>query len=93
MIKDLREGSGDAVKSGDNVEVNYNGVLLDGKKFDSSYDRGQTFSFTVGAGNVIKGWDQGLVGMKTGGKRILVIPSDLAYGDTASQGQFHPIPL
>ena len=82
-IEDEREGTGSAVKSGDTVEVNYIGTLLDGTKFDSSYDRGQTFSFTVGAENVIQGWDQGLVGMKIGGKRKLTIPASLGYG---SQG-------
>jgi FKBP-type peptidyl-prolyl cis-trans isomerase len=83
-IEDIREGQGEAVKSGDTVEVNYLGTFLDGKKFDSSYDRNQTFSFHVGAGEVIAGWDQGLVGMKVGGKRKLLIPSDLAYGPSGS---------
>lgn len=82
-IEDEIEGTESAVKSGDTVEVNYLGTLLDGTKFDSSYDRGQTFSFTVGAGDVIQGWDQGLIGMKVGGKRKLTIPADLGYG---SQG-------
>ncbi len=79
-IEDLKVGTGDEVKSGDTVEVNYLGTFLDGRKFDSSYDRNQTFSFNVGAGEVIQGWDQGLIGMKVGGKRKLLIPSDLAYG-------------
>lgn len=83
-IEDIKEGTGEAVKSGDTVEVNYLGTFLDGKKFDSSYDRNQTFSFNVGAGEVIPGWDQGLVGMKVGGKRKLLIPSDLAYGPSGS---------
>lgn len=83
-IEELKEGSGEAVKSGDSVEVNYLGTFLDGKKFDSSYDRNETFSFNVGAGQVISGWDQGLVGMKVGGKRKLLIPSDLAYGPNGS---------
>lgn len=83
-IEDIKEGTGEPVKSGNTVEVNYLGTFLDGKKFDSSYDRNQTFSFNVGAGEVIAGWDQGLVGMKTGGKRKLLIPSDLAYGPNGS---------
>lgn len=89
-IQDVTEGQGEAVKSGDKVEVNYLGTFLSGEKFDSSYDRNQTFSFTVGAGAVIKGWDQGLVGMKAGGKRILLIPSDLAYGQRGSPGAIPP---
>src|SRR5437879_6099195 len=79
-IEDLKEGTGPAVKAGDTVEVHYTGWLKDGKKFDSSLDRKAPLPFTVGAGNVIKGWDQGVVGMKVGGKRKLVIPPDLAYG-------------
>jgi FKBP-type peptidyl-prolyl cis-trans isomerase FkpA len=73
-------GSGQEAKTGDNVSVNYTGWLADGTKFDSSYDRNQAFDFTLGAGNVIKGWDEGVVGMKVGGKRKLIIPPDLAYG-------------
>jgi FKBP-type peptidyl-prolyl cis-trans isomerase len=82
-IEDEREGTGSAVESGDTVEVNYVGTLLNGQKFDSSYSRNQTFSFKVGAGEVIEGWDKGLVGMKVGGKRKLTIPAEMAYG---SQG-------
>ncbi len=73
-------GSGQEAKTGDTVSVNYTGWLADGTKFDSSYDRNQAFDFTLGAGDVIKGWDEGVVGMKVGGKRKLVIPPDLAYG-------------
>ncbi len=83
-IQDIKEGTGEPVKSGNTVEVNYLGTFLDGRKFDSSYDRNQTFSFSVGKGEVIAGWDQGLVGMKIGGKRKLLIPSDLAYGPNGS---------
>lgn len=80
--KDLVVGKGAAVKAGDTVEVNYVGVSYkDGKQFDASWDNGQTYSFEVGKGNVIKGWDQGVPGMKVGGRRQLVIPGSLAYGD------------
>lgn len=90
MIKDLVVGAGPEIKEGDSAEVNYVGTFLDGKKFDSSYDRNQTFTFKVGAGNVIRGWDQGVVGMKVGGKRQLVIPSDLAYGAAGAPGAIPP---
>lgn len=79
-IETLKEGSGPAAKKGDSVSVQYMGTLLDGTKFDSSYDRGEPFTFTLGAGSVIKGWDEGLVGMKVGEKRKLTIPADMAYG-------------
>jgi peptidylprolyl isomerase len=75
-----KEGTGDEAKKGDNVEVHYTGWLKDGTKFDSSKDRGKPFTFKLGAGQVIKGWDEGVAGMKVGGKRKLIIPSDLAYG-------------
>lgn len=88
--RDIAVGTGTEVKNGDTVEVNYTGTFLNGQKFDSSYDRNQTFSFTVGAGEVIKGWDAGLIGMKTGGKRELLIPSDLAYGVQGSPGAIPP---
>lgn len=81
IIEDVVVGTGSAVKSGDEIEVNYLGTLLNGQKFDSSYDRGETFSFAVGTGQVIAGWDQGLLGMKVGGKRRLIIPASLAYAD------------
>jgi FKBP-type peptidyl-prolyl cis-trans isomerase len=89
-IEDIVEGTGSAVKAGDTAEVNYVGTLLDGRKFDSSYDRNQTFEFPVGAGRVIKGWDEGLVGMKVGGKRKLTIPSDMAYGPQGAGGIIGP---
>jgi len=80
MIDDVVLGAGEAVKTGDTVTVHYVGTFQNGQQFDSSYDREQPFSFTVGKGQVIKGWDEGLVGMQVGGKRVLVVPSDLAYG-------------
>lgn len=87
-IDDTQEGTGEAVKTGDTVTVHYTGKLTNGEKFDSSLDRNQPFSFTVGGGEVIKGWDEGLVGMKVGGKRTLTIPPEKGYGARA-QG---PIP-
>lgn len=74
-------GTGAEAKKGDAVRVHYTGTLMNGKKFDSSRDHGdKPFDFTIGSGGVIKGWDQGVVGMKVGGKRKLVIPSELGYG-------------
>lgn len=82
IIDDVRIGTGAAsVKEGDTVKVHYKGVTQDGVLFDSSYDRGTPFIFTVGGGKVIEGWEKGLVGMKVGGQRILVIPGDMAYGN------------
>jgi FKBP-type peptidyl-prolyl cis-trans isomerase len=79
--QDLKVGKGDAAKTGDTVEVHYTGWLAkDGKKFDSSVDRKETFSFKLG-GRVIKGWNEGVVGMKPGGKRKLIIPAKLGYGE------------
>jgi FKBP-type peptidyl-prolyl cis-trans isomerase FkpA len=77
-------GKGKVAKDGDKVRVHYTGTLMNGKKFDSSRDRGTPFDFTLGKGEVIKGWDQGVAGMKVGGKRRLVIPEALGYGDTGS---------
>jgi FKBP-type peptidyl-prolyl cis-trans isomerase len=77
---DLKVGTGKEAKQGDTVQVNYTGWLTNGKMFDSSIPRGQPFTFTLGAGQVIKGWDEGVAGMKVGGKRQLKIPPDLAYG-------------
>ena len=79
-IETLKEGRGEEVKNGDTVSVHYTGTLEDGTKFDSSLDRGTPFSFQLGAGRVIKGWDLGILEMKVGEKRKLTIPSDLAYG-------------
>ena len=78
--QDLKVGTGPAAKKGDTVEVHYTGWLKDGKKFDSSVDRNRPFAFPLGAGRVIKGWDEGVAGMKVGGKRKLIIPSKLGYG-------------
>jgi FKBP-type peptidyl-prolyl cis-trans isomerase FkpA len=80
QYEDLSEGTGAAAKAGDSVQVHYTGWLTDGTKFDSSRDRGSPFGFTLGAGRVIKGWDEGVAGMKVGGKRKLQIPPALGYG-------------
>ena len=81
IIKDLREGTGPAAQAGQTVTVQYVGVnFKGGKQFDASWDRGQPFSFPLGGGQVIQGWDQGVQGMKVGGRRMLVIPPDLGYG-------------
>jgi FKBP-type peptidyl-prolyl cis-trans isomerase len=85
VVKDLIKGTGPAAKPGDPVTVNYIGVnYADGKPFDNSYDRGQPFPFQLGGGQVISGWDNGLVGMKVGGRRMLIIPPSQGYG---AQGQ------
>ncbi len=81
IIDDVAFGSGPEVVTGDTISVNYIGTLQNGQEFDNSIKRGEPFTFTVGAGRVIAGWEQGVVGMKVGGQRVLVIPSDLAYGD------------
>jgi len=78
--KDDVVGSGESPKPGKQVRVHYTGRLIDGKKFDSSVDRGQPFTFTIGVGQVIKGWDEGVATMKVGGKRQLIIPPSLGYG-------------
>ncbi|KKP59139.1 MAG: Peptidyl-prolyl cis-trans isomerase [Candidatus Magasanikbacteria bacterium GW2011_GWC2_34_16] len=93
MLSDLKieviiEGTGDEAKHGDQVSVHYTGVFEDGTKFDSSLDRGEPFSFLLGAGQVIKGWDLGVVGMREGEKRKLNIPYLLAYGEDG----YGPIP-
>lgn len=80
LIDDVRTGDGPAVEVGDLIEVHYVGLLTDGTQFDASWDRGQTFFVQIGVGNLIQGWDQGVVGMAVGGRRALVIPSELAYG-------------
>lgn len=83
-MKDEVVGTGATAEAGDTVTVNYVGALTDGTVFDASANHGSSgFTFTLGAGQVIKGWDEGIVGMKVGGKRVLVIPASLAYGDQA----------
>jgi FKBP-type peptidyl-prolyl cis-trans isomerase FkpA len=90
QYEDLVEGSGAVAKSGDTVQVHYTGWLTDGTKFDSSLDRGKPFSFKLGAGQVIKGWDEGVAGMKVGGKRKLKIPAALGYGSRGAGGVIPP---
>lgn len=83
-------GAGDVAVAGKTASVHYTGWLENGKKFDSSVDRGQPFSFPLGAGRVIKGWDEGVQGMKVGGKRKLTIPSELGYGSRGAGGVIPP---
>ena len=89
-ITELKVGEGAEAASGQTVQVHYRGTLENGKQFDASYDRGTPFTFPLGAGRVIKGWDEGVVGMKIGGKRKLVIPPDLAYGSRGAGGVIPP---
>lgn len=89
-IEDITVGSGKEAKAKDKVTVHYTGWLTDGKKFDSSLDRGQPFSFTLGVGQVIQGWDQGFAGMKVGGKRKLTIPPHMGYGAHGAGGIIPP---
>ena len=81
QIQDLTVGTGPEVKLGQGLTMHYSGTLEDGTKFDSSYDRGEPFQFVLGAGQVIQGWDLGVQGMKVGGKRKLIIPPTLGYGE------------
>jgi len=90
-IHDVVVGSGREAKTGDEVRVQYTGTLMNGVKFDSSYDHGgEPFKFTLGKGEVIQGWDQGVPGMKVGGKRTLRIPPDLGYGERGSPPSIPP---
>ena len=89
-IEDIVVGTGLEATNGKKVTVNYSGTLVNGTKFDSSYDRGVPFSFNLGAGEVIKGWDRGVAGMKVGGKRKLTIPSSLGYGEAGAGGLIPP---
>lgn len=88
-IEDIEVGGGQEVKNGDMVSVDYTGTLEDGTVFDSSQGR-EPFTFTLGAGDVIAGWDQGILGMKVGGERKLTIPPELAYGETGSGSKIPP---
>jgi peptidylprolyl isomerase len=91
VVEDIEEGDGAEAQTGDTVSVNYVGVLLDGgTEFDNSYDGGQPFEFQLGAGGVIPGWDEGVQGMKVGGRRQLVIPPQLGYGAQGSPPDIPP---
>jgi FKBP-type peptidyl-prolyl cis-trans isomerase FkpA len=87
---DIKLGLGPIAKAGDHVKVHYTGWLTTGKKFDSSVDANSPYEFTLGEGNVIKGWDEGVAGMKVGGKRQLRIPPELAYGETGFKDIIQP---
>ncbi len=87
---DIKVGTGTTAAPGKTVSVHYTGWLTNGKKFDSSVDRGEPFQFKLGAGEVIKGWDEGVAGMKVGGKRQLRIPPNLAYGSRGAAGVIPP---
>jgi len=87
---DEKVGDGDSPKTGQTVTVHYTGTLTDGKKFDSSVDRGQPLIFQIGVGQVIKGWDEGIMTMKVGGKRKLTIPPELGYGARGAGGVIPP---
>lgn len=89
-IEDQVVGDGDEAVAGQTVEVHYTGWLTDGTKFDSSLDRNQTFSFKLGGGQVIAGWDQGVAGMKIGGTRKLTIPPEMGYGERGAGGVIPP---
>ena len=90
QIEDQIVGDGDEAVAGQTVEVHYTGWLTDGEKFDSSHDRNDTFSFKLGAGQVIQGWDQGVAGMKVGGARKLTIPPGMGYGERGAGGVIPP---
>lgn len=90
VIKDIKKGTGKEAFNGSNVTVHYTGWLTNGKKFDSSKDRGTPFRFDLGAGQVIRGWDKGVQGMKEGGIRKLTIPPELGYGSAGAGGSIPP---
>ncbi|MBQ0854423.1 FKBP-type peptidyl-prolyl cis-trans isomerase [Streptomyces sp. NPDC057621] len=90
-VKDIWEGDGPVAKAGDTVSVHYVGVAFStGEEFDASWNRGTPLQFKLGVGQVIAGWDQGVQGMKVGGRRQLIIPADLAYGDRGAGGRIGP---
>ena len=89
-ITDVKPGTGPEARAGDSVTVHYTGTLSDGTKFDSSRDRGQPFSFPLGKGRVIRGWDVGVAGMQVGGHRTLVIPAEEGYGAQGAGGVIPP---
>ena len=89
-IEEIKIGDGEEASAGDTVVMHYTGTLVDGTKFDSSLDRGQPFSTTIGVGQVIEGWDKGVPGMKVGGKRKLYIPSEMGYGTRGAGGVIPP---
>ena len=90
-VRDINEGDGPEAKRGQTVRVHYVGVAFStGEEFDASWNRGEPLEFRLGAGRVIPGWDQGLTGMKVGGRRQLIIPPDLAYGDSGAGGVIKP---
>jgi FKBP-type peptidyl-prolyl cis-trans isomerase len=90
QLTDTKVGTGATATEGKSLTMHYRGTLLNGKQFDASYDRGQPFTFTLGSGQVIKGWDLGIKGMKVGGERKLVIPADLAYGEQSPSPNIPP---
>jgi FKBP-type peptidyl-prolyl cis-trans isomerase len=90
QIEELAVGAGPEAQAGNTVDVHYTGWLTDGSKFDSSVDRGKPFSFELGAGRVIQGWDRGVAGMKVGGKRKLTIPPELGYGERGAGNVIPP---
>ena len=90
QIEDLEAGNGAAAEKGRTVSVHYTGWLTDGRKFDSSKDRNQPFDFPLGAGHVIRGWDEGVVGMREGGRRKLTIPPEMGYGARGAGGVIPP---
>lgn len=90
QYEDIQVGTGDMPKKGQLVEVHYTGWLTNGKKFDSSVDRGEPFRFNVGVGQVIKGWDEGVATMRVGGKRKLMLPPQLGYGARGAGGVIPP---
>jgi FKBP-type peptidyl-prolyl cis-trans isomerase FkpA len=90
IYEDITEGEGEAAQAGQRVSVHYTGCLTDGTKFDSSKDRNEPFGFPLGAGHVIRGWDEGVQGMKAGGVRKLTIPPEMGYGSRGAGGVIPP---